>query len=124
MASDKLKKIKEILGDHEKRIKKLEGLSKKVNSKNPVLKSDKDFKKKSKKFGYGEKIDEILKLKTSGFFKTHQTPQKIKDDLRRRGKKRLCKSIEVTLLRLVDRGELKRREGMGKKGKRIWEYYS
>ncbi len=63
-------------------------------------------------------------MKKSGFLKTPQIPQQIKDDLRRRGKKRLSKNIEVTLLRLVDKGELKRKSVKDKDEKVVWAYYS
>lgn len=71
--------------------------------------------------GGSGRIHEIIKMIESGFFDKYKSSEEIKTELIRRGKRKLCKNIEVTLLRLVDQSKLDR-EKREINGKNLWVY--
>jgi len=100
---DKFAKIQKILENHEKRIKKLEGLPEKtIKSKNLKAESASSF---------------IIELKDEGFFKAPKTFSEIQKELERRGHYYNRTSLSKPLLSVVRKKILGR---VGKKGN--WKY--
>jgi len=99
-------KIKQILDDHENRIKLLEGTSKLISSKSPKVE-----KKSSGVFDY------LMDLKEEGFFDEPKLLKEIVQELARRGYHYKSTSLTNPLQRALRKNRLGR---IGKSGN--WQY--
>ena len=102
--NEELKKIRNILEKHDKRISAIEG-----------IKKEKPPTKTTKEGAYGY----LLEMKDDGFFSTPKTLKEIIQELARLGHYYKSTSITNPLQRLIRKKKLGR---IGKKGK--WQYVS
>jgi hypothetical protein len=81
------------------------------------------MKKTTQKSKYGGRTAEIIKMLDAGFFNASKTPSQIKDELKRKGKKKFCLNVEVSLLRLVGQEKMDRKRMKDNKNRLVWGYY-